>query len=293
MGGDPPLAAGQVQSQLEKILASPLFCKAPRHSRFLTFVVHKTLAGEADAVKEYVIGLEVFDRSPGYDPGTDPIVRAEARRLRSRLAGYYREFGQQDPVHIELPKGTYVPVFHPNGVTVKPAIGEAHDSDSYPRAKIITERPPGPAVGPVPAAHANGSDVSPGSGSGDTDSGCGRIWNPQALCQESASLDGSDGVTNNVLVLAEFTNTTGDAVFDHTLRQGLSSQLEQSPFLNLLSDQRIAQTLSLMAQAEGHSADPRVSPRSLFAHGKRGQHRKLHLHPGQSVCAGTTGGELP
>ena len=52
----------------------------------------------------------------------------------------------------------------------------------------------------------------------------------------------------DTVVLAEFTNTTGDTVFDGTLRQGLSSQLEQSPFLNLLSDQRIAQTLSLMAQ---------------------------------------------
>ena len=134
MGGDPPLAAGQVQSQLEKILASPLFCKAPRHSRFLTFVVHKTLAGEADAVKEYVIGLEVFDRSPGYDPGTDPIVRAEARRLRSRLADYYREFGQQDPVHIDLPKGTYVPTFHGNGVTARPAIGEGASPSKTARA---------------------------------------------------------------------------------------------------------------------------------------------------------------
>ena len=49
-------------------------------------------------------------------------------------------------------------------------------------------------------------------------------------------------------VLAEFTNTTGDPVFDGTLRQGLSAQLEQSPFLSLLSDERIAQTLALMAQ---------------------------------------------
>jgi serine/threonine protein kinase/tetratricopeptide (TPR) repeat protein len=49
-------------------------------------------------------------------------------------------------------------------------------------------------------------------------------------------------------VLADFTNTTGDSVFDGTLRQGLSSQLEQSPFLNLLSDQQIAKTLALMAQ---------------------------------------------
>jgi eukaryotic-like serine/threonine-protein kinase len=52
----------------------------------------------------------------------------------------------------------------------------------------------------------------------------------------------------DTIVLAEFDNKTGDAVFDGTLRQGLSAQLEQSPFLNLLSDQRIAQTLSLMAQ---------------------------------------------
>jgi Flp pilus assembly protein TadD len=50
------------------------------------------------------------------------------------------------------------------------------------------------------------------------------------------------------IVLAEFTNTTGDSVFDGTLRQGLSAQLEQSPFLNLLSDERVAQTLALMAQ---------------------------------------------
>jgi serine/threonine protein kinase/tetratricopeptide (TPR) repeat protein len=50
------------------------------------------------------------------------------------------------------------------------------------------------------------------------------------------------------IVLAEFTNTTGDPIFDGTLRQGLSAQLEQSPFLNLLSDERVTQTLALMAQ---------------------------------------------
>ena len=52
----------------------------------------------------------------------------------------------------------------------------------------------------------------------------------------------------DTVVLADFTNTTGDTVFDGTLRQALSAQLEQSPFLNLLSDSRIAQTLALMAQ---------------------------------------------
>jgi tetratricopeptide (TPR) repeat protein len=52
----------------------------------------------------------------------------------------------------------------------------------------------------------------------------------------------------DTVVLADFTNSTGDPVFDGALRQGISAQLEQSPFLNLLSDERIAQTLSLMAQ---------------------------------------------
>jgi tetratricopeptide (TPR) repeat protein len=52
----------------------------------------------------------------------------------------------------------------------------------------------------------------------------------------------------DTIVLAEFANTTGDAVFDGTLRQGLSAQLDQSPFLSLISDERIAQTLTLMAK---------------------------------------------
>ena len=64
-----------------------------------------------------------------------------------------------------------------------------------------------------------------------------------AIFGHSAKLTDKD-----VVVLADFANTTGDPVFDDALRQGLSSQLEQSPFLNLLSDERIAQTLSLMAQ---------------------------------------------
>jgi tetratricopeptide (TPR) repeat protein len=52
----------------------------------------------------------------------------------------------------------------------------------------------------------------------------------------------------DTVVLADFANSTGDPVFDAALRQGLSSQLEQSPFLNLLSDERVGQTLSLMAK---------------------------------------------
>lgn len=60
----------------------------------------------------------------------------------------------------------------------------------------------------------------------------------------------------DTIVLADFTNTTGDMVFDGTLRQGLSIQLEQSPFLSVISDQQIQQTLGLM----GQPADSRLTP---------------------------------
>ena len=60
----------------------------------------------------------------------------------------------------------------------------------------------------------------------------------------------------DTIVLAEFANTTGDPVFNGTLRQGLSAQLQQSPFLSLISDERIAQTLTLMAKPK----DARLTP---------------------------------
>jgi len=63
----------------------------------------------------------------------------------------------------------------------------------------------------------------------------------------------------DAVVLADFANSTGDSVFDGTLRQGLSAQLEQSPFLNLLSDEHIAQTLALMAQPKGTRPTPELA----------------------------------
>src|SRR6185369_356535 len=64
-----------------------------------------------DQLKEYVIGVQVFDKDSSFDPRADPIVRVQARRLRSRLVRYYREVGGTDPIVIELPKGGYAPVF--------------------------------------------------------------------------------------------------------------------------------------------------------------------------------------
>src|SRR5690349_5574872 len=108
----------QVSAQLERILASPGFAGADRASRFLRFVVERTIAGEGDQLKEYVIGRAVFDRGDDYDPRIDSIVRVEAGRLRSKVEEYYTGPGRGDSVLIQLRKGSYAPAFEPREVHV-------------------------------------------------------------------------------------------------------------------------------------------------------------------------------
>jgi hypothetical protein len=101
-----------VRAHLAKILESGGFVKADRLCRFLRFTVEAKLSGEEGQIKEYVLGREVFDRNGSYDPRLDPIVRVEARRLRTKLEEYYSAAGRADTLRIEFPKGSYVPVIH-------------------------------------------------------------------------------------------------------------------------------------------------------------------------------------
>ena len=104
-----------VLAQLERILASPGFASADRASRFLRYVVERTIAGEGDQLKEYVIGRAVFDRGDDYDPRIDSIVRVEAGRLRSKIDEYYSGPGRGDAILIQLRRGSYAPAFEPRG----------------------------------------------------------------------------------------------------------------------------------------------------------------------------------
>lgn len=97
--------------ELERVLASPGFVRNDRLARFLRFVVEKHLEGRDDEVKESVLAVEVFGRSPDHNSRQDSIVRTEASRLRARLSEYYLAEGKDDPVTIELPRGGYTPVF--------------------------------------------------------------------------------------------------------------------------------------------------------------------------------------
>jgi Tol biopolymer transport system component len=104
---DPQLVRGQLQ----RIIASRNFAESERAQRFLRFVVEQSLTGQSNSIKETVIAVEVLGRNPAFDPRTDPIVRVEAGRLRSRLSAYYDSIGKEDKVVISLPKGGYVPHF--------------------------------------------------------------------------------------------------------------------------------------------------------------------------------------
>jgi len=103
----------RARSQLKRILESPGFARNERLSRFLGFVVEQHLEGRTDELKESVIAVEVFGRSPDFNAKRDPIVRTEAARLRARLGEYYLNGGRADPVIIEIPKGGYAPVIRP------------------------------------------------------------------------------------------------------------------------------------------------------------------------------------
>ena len=100
-----------VRQQLARVVSSKTFAQAERLKRFVTFIVDETSAGRGSDLKEYVIGVQVFGKESSFDPRTDPIVRVQARRLRTRLVRYYRDEGNGDELIIDLPKGGYAPVF--------------------------------------------------------------------------------------------------------------------------------------------------------------------------------------
>ncbi len=100
--------AAAIRQQLERILASPGFAASERRGRLLKYLVEKALAGEP--TKEYSIGVDVFEKPADYDPRVDPSVRVEIGRLRTKLSHYYAD-ANAGAVHIQIPKGSYVPIF--------------------------------------------------------------------------------------------------------------------------------------------------------------------------------------
>ena len=125
-----------VLAALDSLVASAAFGKAERPSRFLRHLVETALGGEGHLLKESVLGAEVFGRRASWDPRLDPVVRQEAARLRKRLAHYYETGGAESEVRIELPVGSYVPVFRRKPVEIDTApIETEHAGDAPARRR--------------------------------------------------------------------------------------------------------------------------------------------------------------
>jgi|KBSMisStandDraft_5_1062788.scaffolds.fasta_scaffold20960_1 hypothetical protein len=109
----PPLAShpAAVREQLHRLLAHPLFSNSKRYPALLAYTVEQTLLGNAGELKERSIGIEVFGRTPTYDANADPVVRITAGEVRKRLGLYYYDSTHTGELVIELPVGSYVPVF--------------------------------------------------------------------------------------------------------------------------------------------------------------------------------------
>jgi hypothetical protein len=101
-----------IEEQVERLLQNPYFSHSRRFPTFLRFVVRHTLAGQAEAVKERTLGIEIFGRHADYDTSSDPIVRVTAAEIRKRIALYYQEPGHDLEIRVSLPAGSYVPQFH-------------------------------------------------------------------------------------------------------------------------------------------------------------------------------------
>jgi hypothetical protein len=101
----------EVKKELDRILSSKSFVRSPILSRFLRFIVEKTLDGQANQIKEYSVGTAVLFKPQGFNPQTDPAVRIHAIRLRKLLNEYYDDVHLDGSVRIFLQKGSYTPVF--------------------------------------------------------------------------------------------------------------------------------------------------------------------------------------
>ena len=105
----------EIIAHMERITSSSIFASSPRLIQFLRFCVTTSLNGEADQLKESMIGVSVFGRAPDYNPRIDPIVRVHARRLRDKLDSFYETEGQEEHILVEIPKGGYIPNFQWRG----------------------------------------------------------------------------------------------------------------------------------------------------------------------------------
>jgi hypothetical protein len=135
----------EFRAALEAVLSSRAFESRARLREFLQFVGKAALEGRAAEIKEQAVGVEVFGRPPDYPVHDDTIVRVTARQLRQKLEEYYQTEGKDAAWVIEIPRGTYVPVFRERALAETPALPPEPEGFPVPASSAAME--PSPPAG--------------------------------------------------------------------------------------------------------------------------------------------------
>ncbi len=130
---------GQAKAELEAVVASGIFAKAPSLAQLLDYVCTKYFEGRTDQIKEYNVAVEALGRPASFDPRKDSIVRVEAFRLRKRLKQYYENEGSGHSFRIVIPPGQYVPQFLEKGPAA--AVDESPEAIADEHAELLALPP--------------------------------------------------------------------------------------------------------------------------------------------------------
>lgn len=121
--------------EVERLISSHTLHGSESLCKLLRYLAEQSIKHPGIALKEYQIATEVFGRPADFDPHLDSLVRVQAGRLRSKLSEYYASEGPDDPIVVELPKGTYSVTFHPAVLSTKSVARELLDSEPNKRVE--------------------------------------------------------------------------------------------------------------------------------------------------------------
>jgi hypothetical protein len=126
--------------QINRLVSSQALHGSESLCKLLRYLAKHAVDHPGTPIKEFQIATEVFGRSPDFDPQLDSMVRVQAGRLRSKLTEYYSSDGLEDPLVVELPKGTYVLSYHPRNATAAKSPSSVNGGISKDALENSTER---------------------------------------------------------------------------------------------------------------------------------------------------------
>jgi hypothetical protein len=101
------------REEVQRILHSTQFRRAPKLQRFLSLICDYHFTNRSRDINEFLIATEAFGKGPTFDPSQDSLVRVQAREARRRLREYYQDGGKDSQLVLDIPVGSYAPVFSP------------------------------------------------------------------------------------------------------------------------------------------------------------------------------------